>query len=68
MPTASDALDAFVVSELIGLRKARFVLERLHAGLGKAGERERVDFAHLLSRVRQRAIGLEQVLDETASA
>jgi hypothetical protein len=66
MPTASDTLDAFVVSELIGLRKDRFVLERLYSCLGQAGGRARADFADLLARVQQRASGLEQVLNEIA--
>ena len=66
MPTTSDTLDAFVVSELIGLRRDRFVLERLYIGLDEAGRRARADFTQLLQRVRQRAISLEQVLDESA--
>ena len=66
MPTASDTLDAFVVSELISLRKDRMVLERLYAGLGTAGGRARADFAELLARAQHRAASLERVLDESA--
>ena len=66
MPTASDTLDAFVVSELISLHKDRLVLERLYAGLDAAGGLARADFTQLLARAEQRATSLERVLDEIA--